>query len=87
VLVQFFAWFENSKSVFLAMEYLEHGDLAQHINIISTEEEVRQITNNLLDGLKIMHGEGFAHRDLKPQVCYTCMSLTLPLSFQLAFNR
>jgi serine/threonine protein kinase len=51
------------------MEYFGNGDLARHIPNISTEEEVRQITTDLLDGLKIMHNEGFAHRDLKPQVC------------------
>lgn len=51
------------------MEYFENGDLARHIPTISTEDEVRQITTDLLDGLRIMHAEGFAHRDLKPQVC------------------
>jgi serine/threonine protein kinase len=50
------------------MEYLENGDLDRYIPVISTEDEVRQITTDLLDGLRIMHGEGFAHRDLKPQV-------------------
>jgi serine/threonine protein kinase len=52
------------------MEYFEKGDLAQHIPAISTEDEVWKITNDLLHGLKIMHAEGFAHRDLKPQVVY-----------------
>jgi serine/threonine protein kinase len=46
-----------------------YGDLAQHVSHISTEDEVRNITSDLLDGLRIMHSEGFAHRDLKPQVC------------------
>jgi len=51
------------------MEYIENGDLARYIPTISTEDEVRQISTDLLYGLKIMHVEGFAHRDLKPQVC------------------
>jgi len=55
--------------VFLAMEYIGNGDLAQHIPSISTEDEVRQISRDLLFGLRIMHDEGFTHRDLKPQVC------------------
>lgn len=50
------------------MEFFGNGDLAQHIPNISTEDEVRKITTDLLDGLSIMHAEGFAHRDLKPQV-------------------
>jgi serine/threonine protein kinase len=33
-----------------------------------SEEEVKDISRQILEGLKIMHGEGFAHRDLKPQV-------------------
>lgn len=67
--VSFFGWFESDRNIFLAMEYFENGDLAQHIPTISTEDEVRQITTDLLDGLRIMHAERFAHRDLKPQVC------------------
>ena len=51
------------------MEYFGNGDLARHVLTISTEDEVRQIATDLLDGLRIMHAEGFAHRDLKPQVC------------------
>jgi serine/threonine protein kinase len=50
------------------MEYFENGDLAQHISSISTEDEVKQIMTDLLEALRIIHAEGFAHRDLKPQV-------------------
>ena len=76
VFVSFFGWFESDHSIFLAMEYFENGDLAQYIQAISTENEVRQITTDLLDGLRIMHAEGFAHRDLKPQVYSYNPSLT-----------
>ena len=69
VFVSFLGWFESDQNIFLAMEYFSHGDLARNISYISTEEEVRQITTNLLDGLMIMNAEGFAHRDLKPQLC------------------
>jgi serine/threonine protein kinase len=69
VFVKFYGWFESDRDIFLAMEYFNHGDLAQHISVVSTEDEVRKITTDLLDGLRIMHAEGFAHRDLKPQVC------------------
>lgn len=51
------------------MEYISMGDLPRHIPVISSEDEVRQITIDLLEGVKIMHLEGFAHRDIKPQVC------------------
>ena len=50
------------------MEYLEYGDLGRYISQGFREVEVKQITTDLLDALRIMHDEGFAHRDLKPQV-------------------
>lgn len=50
------------------MEYLALGDLSQYIITAISEEETKQIANDLLQELKIMHAEGFTHRDLKPQV-------------------
>ena len=35
---------------------------------VLSKEEVKDITTQILEGVKIMHAEGFAHRDLKPQV-------------------
>jgi serine/threonine protein kinase len=54
------------------MEYLEHGDL-QHYLLESPplpEKEAGEITFQLLEGLAFMHENQFAHRDLKPAVCY-----------------
>lgn len=54
--------------VYLAMEYFENGDLGQYLTDTFTETDVKQITSDLVEGLKIMHAEGFTHRDLKPAV-------------------
>jgi serine/threonine protein kinase len=63
--------------MYLAMEYMRSGDLeASLLDLESTtenrpailEEDVKEITSQILEGLKIMHAEGFAHRDLKPKV-------------------
>jgi serine/threonine protein kinase len=72
VFVDFFGWFKDGLDVFLAMEYVPLGDLemnvASHSGTIP-EIEARDITEQILSGLEIMHAESFAHRDLKPQVC------------------
>jgi serine/threonine protein kinase len=53
------------------MEYVHLGDL--HKNLVANsgkipENESRDIAEQILLGLEIMHAKSFAHRDLKPQV-------------------
>lgn len=52
------------------MEYIEHGDLSQYLKITGpcTDEDAREITRQLLDGLVVLHEIKICHRDLKPQV-------------------
>lgn len=51
------------------MEYMKHGDLNSLIlKDYLTEIHAKTITIQVLEGLKIMHENGFCHRDLKPQV-------------------
>jgi calcium/calmodulin-dependent protein kinase I len=53
------------------MEYVRLGDLEKNIAGNSggiPENECRDIAEQILSGLKIMHAESFAHRNLKPQV-------------------
>ncbi|KAJ5675687.1 kinase-like protein [Penicillium macrosclerotiorum] len=66
VLVKFLGWCEESLHLFLYMEYFELGDLENHITGSMMEDDIKDITTNLLNGLRIMHREGFTHRDLKP---------------------
>ena len=58
----------DSGNISVAMEYLSHGDLSGYATTGLQEIEMKEITDNVLRGLEIMHGEGFAHRDIKPQV-------------------
>ena len=67
MLVRFLGWFEDINIVYLAMEYFPYGDLEKNAANID-ETGVREITLDLLEGLRIIHAEGFVHRDLKPQV-------------------
>ncbi|KAJ5186047.1 Tetratricopeptide-like helical [Penicillium cf. griseofulvum] len=54
--------------LFIAMEYLEVGDLFVYLykRPPLPEPEVKEIAYQILDGLSMMHENGFAHRDLKP---------------------
>ena len=65
--VQFYGWFESLEYVFLAMQYCPHGDLQRHLDKKLPETEVRDIAQQLLEGLQNLHALGWTHRDLKPQ--------------------
>jgi serine/threonine protein kinase len=70
--VHFYGWFEDRGDIGIAMEYYRHGDLAGYLLTIAAkvlpEAEVCHIIRQLVEGLRLLHDAGFAHRDLKPQV-------------------
>lgn len=63
------------------MEYREHGDLrdflVEHGRL--QEFEAQDITWQILQGLTFMHGNYFAHRDLKPAVCLPTLPRAHPV--------
>jgi len=50
------------------MEYMELGDLSNHVHFPWDEGDARVVGYQLLEGLKFLHGKGITHRDLKPAV-------------------
>ncbi|KAJ5159252.1 Tetratricopeptide-like helical [Penicillium coprophilum] len=66
--VKSFGWYEGPSQLFIAMEYLELGDLFAYLQSRPPvpEAEAKEIAYQILEGLTMMHGNGFAHRDLKP---------------------
>ncbi|KAL2041427.1 hypothetical protein N7G274_005809 [Stereocaulon virgatum] len=48
------------------MEYFPLGDLDSRMTEDFSDSSVKEISTQILHGLKAMHAEGFAHRDLKP---------------------
>ncbi|PMD31453.1 kinase-like protein [Hyaloscypha variabilis F] len=75
VFVEFFGWFEDLDSVYLAMEYIPLGDLEENALACGgtiKEAEAKEIAVQILEGLKIMHLENFTHRDLKPKNILVC---------------
>jgi len=66
--VKFLGWFEEPETLYIAMEYLPEGDLTKHLGWPLQQETVQTISKQILEGLKVMHQKGMAHRDLKPTV-------------------
>ena len=66
--VQFLGWYESDDYVHIAMEYIIHGNLRNYMEVKRPESEAKTIARQLLEGLLVIHQEGFAHRDLKPEV-------------------
>jgi serine/threonine protein kinase len=68
--VKTLGWYESKNHLYIAMTYYPLGDLMAYLDENSVSEDgARQITIQILQGLSIMHQEGYAHRDIKPQVC------------------
>lgn len=61
------------------MEYLEAGDLATYLHGTPplSETEAKDVSYQILDGLCMMHENGFAHRDLKPKVSSSFFSMRI----------
>ena len=66
--MELLGWFEESETLYIAMEYLAEGDLTKHTGAPLLQETVQNISKQVLEGLKVMHQQGIAHRDLKPAV-------------------
>jgi len=63
--------------MYIAMEYLEEGDLTKHIGTPLPQETVQNISKQILEGLQVMHQQGIAHRDLKPAVRFSPANISL----------
>ncbi|KAH7127971.1 kinase-like domain-containing protein [Dactylonectria estremocensis] len=71
--VTFYGWYDSPGWIHIAMEYCELGDFQSYLANPQLcpegrlpEDQVQDITSQVLDALSLMHGENFAHRDLKP---------------------
>lgn len=68
--VEFYCWYEHGDSRYIAMEYLQGGDLKGYIKNFGAfkESEARNIAEQILQGIFILHENNFLHRDIKPEV-------------------
>jgi len=61
-------WYQSPDHVYIAMEHCSLGDLSKHMEAPIQEHYACDIIFQILEGLWFMHSNGFAHRDLKPNV-------------------
>ncbi|KAJ5669752.1 kinase-like domain-containing protein [Penicillium macrosclerotiorum] len=64
--VQFLGWFDDTAHFYLAMEFLEYGDLQKYITKPFPEPEAAMIVTQVAQALQYMHQKNFVHRDIKP---------------------
>ena len=76
--MQLHGWYESDSYIHIAMEYISLGHLRDYLEVERSESEAKAITKQLLEGLLVIHREGFAHRDLKPEVCPPLLSWCKP---------
>ncbi len=57
---------ETDSHLYIAMEYLNGGDLKQKIKSRLSQEETINIITKLSEALAYAHSKGFIHRDIKP---------------------
>lgn len=63
------AYFTQDKRQYLVQEFIEGQNLAQELaeEGAFSEQEIRQLLNDLLPVLQFIHNKGVIHRDIKPE--------------------
>ncbi|KAL3475998.1 kinase-like domain-containing protein [Aspergillus californicus] len=70
--VQFLGWFDDTDHLYLAMEFIEYGDLQRFITAPFPESEAVSIVTQIAQALRYMHQKSFVHRDVKPLNILVC---------------
>jgi len=67
------AYFQENATAYLVMDYIEGISLAEFLERLDqplTEQQALDVMMPILDGVGVVHGQGFLHRDIKPQNIY-----------------
>jgi serine/threonine protein kinase len=68
-ITKLYEFFEEPKSFYVVLEFLEGGELFDRIvkKVFYNEKEARDLVFILLKSIKYLHDKGIVHRDLKPE--------------------
>lgn len=72
--VHFHGWFAHENIEYFVLEHIQLGNLEDNLRkrgedgLPLSEEEIKCILTQILEGVDFMHAEGYIHRDLKPEV-------------------
>ncbi|HQP72882.1 MAG TPA: serine/threonine-protein kinase, partial [Acidobacteriota bacterium] len=67
------AYFQENATAYLVMDYIEGISLAEFLERLDqplTEQQALDVMMPILDGVGVVHSQGFLHRDIKPQNIY-----------------
>lgn len=64
-------WYEHHDTIYIAMDNHTWGDLNRHIISFGPYEEsgAKDIAEQLVQAVLVLHELGIVHRDIKPEVC------------------
>lgn len=72
--VLIFGWYEDQDFTYIAIEYIEYGDLDQHLRTPGPRFNAREIARQLLEGLAVLHNMSTRHGALNPKVLSHALS-------------
>ena len=80
--------FATTSKIFLVLELVEGGELFDKIAAQGklTEEQARFYFRQVAEGLDHCHSQGVCHRDLKPEVSFGSLSLSLCAFLSICFT-
>jgi len=67
-IVRVMSVFEKNQTAYMIMEYVQGTDLTLKLNStdFTRERNLKALISPLMDGLEVVHQQGFIHRDIKP---------------------
>lgn len=67
-LVKIIETFQNTKKVYIVMEYIEPGDLYYYMKKRPfTDDIIRSVVSEVIEAISFLHSKDIIYRDMKPE--------------------